>query len=263
MGLAHADAARVQSAAIAGLCESDISTAARLASENFARLSDETALTEVFFAFLRHEGGAGTLADALLVKIPPKEAATVGLRLLSSSGRRDERLTRILTEAAGFRRQEKQIGDAVDFVGEVRARGDAKHGAEIFRRQELGCIACHIVNGEGGKIGPDLSALGTAQPIDFIVGAILDPQREVKEGYISISVTTSDGEEYQGYAVRETEKELVMRDILQDKEVHLRRDMIKEKKQNGSVMPSGLADLLTRSEFRDLVRFLSELGASK
>jgi len=47
-----------------------------------------------------------------------------------------------------------------------------------------------------------------------------------------------------------------MRDALQNQEVRLRQDAIQEKKQNGSVMPGGLADTLTRAEFRDLVRFL-------
>ena len=148
------------------------------------------------------------------------------------------------------------------FASEVRASGDAKRGAEIFRRAELGCIACHSVNGQGGTIGPNLSALGTAQPVDFIIGAILDPQKEIKEGFMSIEITTKDGEEYQGYPLRETKDEFVLRDIVQQREVRLRRDSIQEKKQHGSVMPSGLADTLTRAEFRDLVRFLSELGKS-
>jgi putative heme-binding domain-containing protein len=117
-----------------------------------------------------------------------------------------------------------------------------------------------LVNGQGGNIGPDLSALGTAQPVDFIIGAILDPQKEIKEGYTSLSVTTKDGEEYQGYQVRETGDELVLRDLMQNKEVRLRRDTIKAKNPNGSLMPAGLVDPLTRAEFRDLVRFLSELG---
>ena len=73
-------------------------------------------------------------------------------------------------------------------------------------------------------------------------------------------VVTKNGEDYQGYLVRETASELVLRDVLQNKEIRLRRDTIQEKKQNGSVMPNGLADLLTRAEFRDLIRFLSELG---
>ena len=153
--------------------------------------------------------------------------------------------------------------EIVAFVAEVRAHGDAKIGADVFRRPQLGCTACHSVNGEGGTIGPDLSALGTAQPVEFIIGAILDPQKEVKEGYLSVSIVTKDGEEYQGRQIRETANELVLRDVLQNKEVRLRQDTISEKKQTGSVMPGGLADTLTRTEFRDLVRYLSGLGAPR
>jgi len=149
------------------------------------------------------------------------------------------------------------------FAEDVRTRGNARTGAEIFQRPTLGCVACHAVNGQGGNIGPNLSTLGSAQPIDFIVGAILDPQKEIKEGFTAILITTKDGEEYQGNALRETRDEVVIRDVLQNKEVRLRRDTILEKRQLGSVMPSGLADTLTRAEFRDLVRYLSELGRTK
>ena len=155
------------------------------------------------------------------------------------------------------------VAEITAFAAEVRAAGDARRGAEIFQRAELGCLACHTVNGTGGVIGPNLSALGTAQPVDFIVGAILEPQKEIKEGYVSLSVTTKDGAEYQGYPVRETATELVLRDLLQNREVRLDRASIREQKQNGSAMPDGLADSLTRAEFRDLVRYLSELGKAK
>ena len=57
--------------------------------------------------------------------------------------------------------------------------------------------------------------------------------------------------------------ELVSHDVLQNKEIRLCRDTIKERKQNGSMMPAGLADTLTREAFRDLNRFLSELGRPK
>jgi len=181
---------------------------------------------------------------------------------MNAAGRRSDSLVRVLTEAAGLTFQPTSMAPAeiAAFADEVRAKGNGMRGAQIFRRADLGCAACHAVNGEGGRIGPELSALGTAQPVDFIIGAILDPQKEVKEGYISVSITTKDGEEYQGYQVRETAEELVLRDVLQNREVRLRRDMIAEKNQTGSVMPKGLADMLTREEFRDLVRFLSELG---
>jgi putative heme-binding domain-containing protein len=262
--LARGDVPSVQGAAIAALCSVDLVLAARLAAASFDRLKDEVVLTDIFSAFLRRQGGADTLATELLTKAAPKYAAEVGLRLMSASGRRNERLAHNLTSAAGF---DDSLGFALEEVtalaAEARANGDAKRGAEIFRRAELGCVACHAVNGQGGNIGPDLSALGTAQPMDFIIGAILDPQKEIKEGYVSTSVLTKGGDELQGYQVRETRDELVLRDVLQNKEVRLRRDTIKEKKQNGSVMPAGLVDPLTRTEFRDLVRFLSELGKPK
>ncbi len=255
----------IQSAAIAALCGLDLNAAARLAGDSFARLSDETALGEIFTAFLQRQGGAAALAKVLASAARQKQAAEVGLRVMNTGGRRNKELAVILTDAANFNGAGKSMTQAetVAFVAEINTDGDANRGERIFRNPGLGCVACHSVNGQGGNIGPDLSALGTAQPVDFIIGAILEPQKEIKEGYVSISVTTKDGEEYQGYQVRETSDELVLRDVLQNKEVRLRRDTIKERKQNGSVMPNGLADTLTREEFRDLVRFLSELGKPK
>jgi putative heme-binding domain-containing protein len=260
--LARESTPSIRSAAIVALCGFDLEKATRIASEYFAETNAEAALNEVFTALLQREGGAEALARSLAAKPPSKLAAEAGLRVASATGRGAPQLVRLLAENAGFRGHGKtmRLSDITLFAEEVRATGDAKRGSEIFHRPELGCIACHAINGQGGKIGPELSALGTAQPIDFIVGAILDPQKEVKEGYTSTSVTTTDGEEYQGYLVRQTAADVLLRDVLQNKEILLRRDTIREQKQHGSVMPPGLADLLTRSEFRDLVRYLSELG---
>ncbi|MBM3834385.1 MAG: c-type cytochrome [Verrucomicrobia bacterium] len=263
--LATVGAPSIQAAAIAGLTQLDLAVATPLAVQGLARLQDDAPLSEIFSAFLQRQGGAAALASALSTARPPKRAAEAGLRVMSASGRRDETLARLLNDAAGFNQEGRNLAtaDIRRLTDEVHAQGDAQRGAEIFRRAELGCVACHAVHGQGGNIGPELSNLGTAQPIDFIIGAILDPQKEIKEGYTSISVTTKTGEEYQGYQLRETGDEIVVRDVLQSKEIRVRRDAIKEKKLNGSVMPAGLADTLTRAEFRDLVRFLSELGKPK
>ena len=259
--LARADnSPRVQSAAVVALVGSDLNTAASSAATILSRAVDETTIAELFAAFLSRQHGAESLASALSWTAPSAQSAEVGLRVMNASGRRDENLARILVRPASLNSQMKDIAT---FAVEVRSKGDAKRGAEIYQRPTLGCVACHSINGQGGNLGPDLSALGSAQPIDFIVGAILEPQKEIKEGFTSISVTTKAGEEYQGYHVRESKDELVIRDTLQNKEVRLARSTIQEKRQNGSVMPAGLADALTREEFRDLVRYLSELGRVK
>jgi putative heme-binding domain-containing protein len=258
--LAQENSPDVQSAAVIALTEIDLGLAAQLAPNALA--SEGKRAQEIFTAFLSREGGAAALEKAFVASRPSKTAAEVGLRVMNTGGKRHETLARSLAQAAGTDRDSAPVTseDMPRFLAEIRAAGNPNRGAQIFRRAELGCLACHSVNGEGGNIGPDLSALGTAQPLDFIVGAILEPQKEIKEGYTSLSVTTRDGNELQGYIARETREEIVLRDVLQNKEIHLPRNSIKEKHANGSVMPEGLVNTLTRDEFRDLVRYLGELG---
>src|SRR5207247_3851011 len=145
----------VQSAASGALCALSLEAAARFASASFAHLNDEAGLVEVFASFLQRQGGAATLANALAAasKPPTKLCAETGLRLMSTSGRRNEPLARVLTEAAGYisRRQNMTPAEIIAFVAEIRAQGDAKAGADVFRRPQLGCTACHSINGEGGN----------------------------------------------------------------------------------------------------------------
>ena len=233
--------------AIAMLTRFDLPKAASLA----ALVLNE----QLVSAFLQRKGGAAALAEALAAHPPSQEVSKMILRVMNSSGRRDEKLASVLSDPA-------QRFSATELIPLVRSHADAKRGAEIFRRPGLGCVACHSVNGQGGNIGPDLSALGTAQPLDFIIGAILDPQKEIKEGYMSVSLLTTDGEELQGYVRRETADDLTIRDVLQNRDIRIPRSRIKEKRQNGSVMPSGLADSLSRNEFADLLAYLAQLGTT-
>ncbi len=260
--LAGEGSSRARSAAIAALSRLDLAAASRLAGASLATFQDQRAVEEVFAGFLQRKGGASQLAAALSVKTPTKPVAETGLRMMSESGRQDPQLAAVLSQAAGLGSQNRTMTreEIATFAGEVRLQGDVRKGEEIFRRPQLGCLSCHAINGKGRDIGPDLGSLGSAQPVDFIIGAILEPQKEVKEGYMSVLVTMENGDEYQGYVVRETNDELALRDVLQQKVVRLPRKQIKERRQSGSLMPSGLTDGLSRAEFRDLVRFLSELG---
>jgi putative heme-binding domain-containing protein len=146
-------------------------------------------------------------------------------------------------------------------VREVRSAGDPVRGKTIFHRSEQMCTVCHAIGGEGGNMGPDLSAIGTGMPVDFIIEKLLFPNRSVKQAYVSVVVTTKDGKEFQGYKLREDDQELVLKDVLKNEETRIRSDNIKAQTDRGSLMPAGLANNLSRSEFRDLVRFLAGLGA--
>ena len=252
----------IRSAAICGLTILDLQAAAHQAAEFLAQDQDGGAATNLFPAFLQRTGGTAMLADALGARPPSRDAARLALRLMGAAGRQDEKLMAVLNSAAGLQGHPLQMTaeEVKTLVVDVQTHGDAVRGAAIFRRPELNCLACHAVGSEGGNIGPDLNAIGSGQPIDFIIGAVLQPNKEVKENYEAVEVTTKDGETFQGYKVRADKSEFVLRDVLQKREIRLRADSIKEKIDRGSLMPAGLVDHLTRAELRDLIRYLSQLG---
>jgi putative heme-binding domain-containing protein len=143
---------------------------------------------------------------------------------------------------------------------EVRASGQPARGAAIFGRAELACIACHSVAGQGATIGPALDGIGSGQPLDFIIGAVLEPQREIKESFEAIEVATKSGATHLGYRVSEDGNELLMRDLGTGQVVRIARQDIASRKNAGSVMPAGLVDRLSRDELRDLFAYLASLG---
>jgi putative heme-binding domain-containing protein len=254
--------ARVRSQAIRSLLSMNPKESATAAAEFLSRPAEDASVDELFGAFLARPTSLPLLAEELRGRKPTADAAKIGLRKMAALGRTQEKLTAVLVEAAGLAREKKQLSDTEikDLAGEVRLKGDAVNGGKIYARQELNCSACHTIQGKGGSVGPDLSALGTAQPLEFIIGAILYPNREVKEGFVAFEVTTRDGESHQGYILAENGQELTMKDVAIGKEVRLSKKEIASRVQRGSVMPEGLADTLTRAEFRDLVRYLSGLG---
>jgi putative heme-binding domain-containing protein len=255
----------VRLAAIVGLVPFDSTAAAERAATSLARDTEGASVPALLPAFLQRKDGPAALAKALAAKPPARDAARSALRLMNATGRQDAELVAALTSAAGIASEPLRLTpeETRELAAEILAKGDAARGREIFRRAEIGCVTCHAVAGEGGNIGPDLGAIGRAQPLDFIIGAVLEPNREVKEGFEAIEIVTKEGESFQGFKVRADKNEVVLRDPLQQREVRIPAKNIKQQVNRGSLMPAGLVNGLTRAELRDLFRYLAELGKPK
>jgi putative heme-binding domain-containing protein len=148
-------------------------------------------------------------------------------------------------------------------VKEVLEKGNAKHGSDVFHRADMACLGCHSVDGKGGTVGPALDAIGSGQPLDFIIGAVLEPQREIKESYEAVQITAKDGRSALGYIVARNSAGATIREPFTGAETHFATADIGAEKQIGSLMPAGLVDALPREDLRDLFRYLSELGKPK
>jgi len=252
-------AARAQ--ATAALASIDSKTAAPLAAALLAADTTGTDLSPLLSAFVNRKDGPATLGAALKSTKPTADNAKLALRALYALGHAQPAIVQPLQAAAGIDNQPKQRTpeQMTALVAEIQTKGDPARGEAIFRRNDTACLRCHAIGGAGGQLGPDLSSLGSA-PVDYLVESILLPAKAVKEGYHSIIVETTDGDQLSGVKVRQTEKELILRDAVQD-EIVIPLNTIKGKPREGqSMMPAGLADPLTHQELVDLVRFLSEMG---
>ena len=254
----------IRSRALAELARLDPARVGPAAAAFLAQPQASVGTTEIVLALLLRSDALTSFRTAITARPPAADNAKIALRLMAAAGRRDEILAAKLESAVGLSREPRKwsAAELLAFLGEVRTVGDAIQGAAIFHRPELNCAACHGINASTIGLGPDLGALGTAQAPEFIVGAILEPQREVKEGFNSIALTLRGGEELQGRVLSEDAEVVVLHDTLSRTDLRLRRDQITERHPVGSVMPAGLVDTLTRSEFRDLIKFLSGLGRS-
>lgn len=60
--------------------------------------------------------------------------------------------------------------------------GDPGRGKDIFFGSGV-CFACHVVNGNGQEIGPDLSGIAQINTLEYIQDSILEPNKVVVGGY--------------------------------------------------------------------------------
>lgn len=252
----------VRTDAIAALTVLDLAEAARLAALLLADPATGPEAERVVTALVRRQEGPERLRKALDGARIPAANAQAGLAALGSTGRREPGLAAVFTAAAqaGARPAPATLADVPALVAAAKAAGQPGRGAELFRSPTLACASCHNVDGAPGKIGPDLGALGTAQTPDFILGAILEPGREVKEGFMAHEIVGRDGATYQGYLRGETPEQVTLLDHLSGQTVTLARPAIREQNRLGSLMPPGLVDGLSREELRDLLAYLSGLG---
>ncbi|CAN5824133.1 hypothetical protein BH23PLA1_BH23PLA1_31380 [soil metagenome] len=247
--------------AVSALARLDLDAATDRA---LAVLGDETGRGDpapMLNAFLNRQGGADRLAKGLEGAEIPPDAAKLALRYLYSVGRSDPALVGALSRTAGISAEAEPFTqqEMDQFIADVQQQGDPERGEVVFRRPDLSCLNCHAVAGAGGDIGPELSGLGVSSPLDYIINAVLLPDDAIKEGYETLVVLTLDGQIYQGIVENQNEERLILKESTGERRVVSAED-IEDHKEGGSLMPQGLVNFMTRAEFVDLTRFLSELG---
>lgn len=139
-------------------------------------------------------------------------------------------------------------------------RGDAAAGQQIFERNEIAkCSVCHQVHGRGGKVGPDLSAIGGKFDRGHLVESLLEPSRQIVEGFRTTVLTTVDGRAFAGIVRNENDQSLELANT-NGELILLTRDEIDERRVSEiSLMPLGLEVQLSLDQFVDVIAYLESL----
>jgi len=111
----------------------------------------------------------------------------------------------------------------------------------------------------GGKMGPDLSRIGSVRTERDLLEAIAYPSASFVRGYEPMLVKTKSGEQLAGVILGEAANhiELAIGPALQRKVP--RADITEIKPSPVSLMPAGLDRVLTKQELADLIAFLKSL----
>jgi quinoprotein glucose dehydrogenase len=113
-----------------------------------------------------------------------------------------------------------------------------------------------------GVMGPPLDSVGSAEPLESLIGMVIEPQREIAEGYEGLKVTTKKGEVVIGIIAAGNDSQVIVRDP-EGNEHTLATADIASREMIGSLMPAGLTDSLSSEDLRDLFAYLTQLGKVK
>jgi len=148
------------------------------------------------------------------------------------------------------------------------AKGDAKHGEALY--QSSGCSACHIIAGQGGVIGPELTRIGAMRGPASLKARMIDPGANLPENgtgfftskwteYVMFRAVEKDGHTVEGTRVSEDSFTIDLKDahgkILGFWKPDLRSLEVEPGK---SLMPSFKATL-SAAQMDDLVAYLMSL----
>jgi putative heme-binding domain-containing protein len=99
--------------------------------------------------------------------------------------------------------------------------------------------------------------------MELIIESVVWPKRQIKEGFEMTSLLTDDGRVFSGYLTSENNGIVGLRDLATGKVREISVDAIEERVNNGTAMPSGFTNSLTRKELRDLISYLASLKPGK
>jgi len=137
--------------------------------------------------------------------------------------------------------------------------GNAERGKQIFfDRVDLSCRRCHKIGTSGGNVGPELTTIAKDKTREYLLESIVLPDKILAQGYQAAIVQTDDGRTHTGIVKSEDDKVLTLQ-TAEGNFITIPKASIEQRGRGKSPMPEDVMKLMSKSELRDLVEYLSTL----
>jgi len=120
------------------------------------------------------------------------------------------------------------------------------------------CQSCHMINGQGGQIGPNLSGAG-AMGMEAVIRNIIEPNAAIEAAYRIFQVKLKAGEVIEAFYVSEDATAYVIRQAGGADRRVPKAEVASAKYLRRSLMPEGLLDGFTDDQITDLFAYLKTL----
>ena len=150
----------------------------------------------------------------------------------------------------------------------VPVAGDADRGRRLFEGAG-DCLECHVVEGHGTNIGPNLTAVGLRRGLDYLRESMVDPGAALPRGltvigggfadFLPVRVVTNAGDEVRGMRLNEDSYTIQLRDSEGDIHSFYKLDLREIDKQFGQSFMPTYRGMLTDADLDDVVSYLAGL----
>jgi putative membrane-bound dehydrogenase-like protein len=144
----------------------------------------------------------------------------------------------------------------------AKLKGNPGQGAKLFATTGK-CNTCHVVNGDGKEVGPNLSEIGAKLARQAMFESIVFPSAGISHNYESWTMALNNGTTVTGIVVNEDDNKVTLRGNDALVRAFDKKDIEERVKNKISLMPADLAKLLSPEEMADIVDYLGTLKKAK
>jgi cytochrome c oxidase cbb3-type subunit III len=181
------------------------------------------------------------------------------------------------TNGQGVGMTDEEIWQIITYIRSIEVKaptqiaGDPSRGHQLFEA-DANCSSCHMMNGKGGRLGPDLSDVSTSRTSAALIESIRNPSqrlawgltestKEFAQEYRTVSLVTAEGKKLRGVTLNEDQFTIQIMDFGQQVHSYDKSQLRSLSVTRESLMPVYDDKTLPDRDLNDIVAYLLSLGS--